>query len=97
MVKVWDLRMVTEKYSIEAAASVGVGANKATFSHSGNLITVPLDDSKIKTYELSQSSSNTKEMATLNAYAEAIQIVLYDNSGQTLISGGVDGFVRLWN
>lgn len=82
-------------------------ANKLSFDPSGNILAVASDDGTGKLFNL-QDRTRLPPHATvpgfsnfrcreLTGHEEAVQCVLFDRTGEFMVTGGSDGTFRIWN
>ncbi|KAL3836745.1 hypothetical protein ACJMK2_022162 [Sinanodonta woodiana] len=87
--KVWDVRAVAPIVSFETGPHP---ANRVGFDPSGTVLAIASNDSTIKMYELSNG-----KLSSLVGHEDAVQCLLFDRSGEFLVSGGSDCTVRIWS
>lgn len=97
VVKLWDVRMVEERLSINAGQHP---INKVALDRSGTVVACASDDHTIKLFGTEANDEAGKEagasLATLRGHNDAVQTVLFDPSGRSLVSGGSDNTFRIW-
>lgn len=97
VVKLWDVRMVEERLSINAGDHP---VNKVSLDRSGKVIACASDDHTVKLFSTEADDEAGKEagaaLATLRGHNDAVQSVLFDPSGRSLVSAGSDNTFRIW-
>ncbi|KAL8588698.1 hypothetical protein ACOMHN_046470 [Nucella lapillus] len=89
VVHLWDVR----KVALMSEVNVGPHpANKVAFDPTGMILAIASNDSTIKMYELASGT-----LMPLIGHEDAVQCVLFDRSGEFLVSGGSDNTVRIWS
>ena len=68
-------------------------ANKVAFDRAGEVVAVASDDSKIKFI----SALTGEDLAELEGHEDAVQVVLFDDSGKFMVSGSSDRTYRIWS
>ena len=89
VVKVWDVRMVQEVCSVDAGPTP---ANRCAFDRSGEIIAVASDSGKVTLHTLYGGGM----VAELTGHEDAVQAVLFDHSGESILSAGSDMTFRTW-
>jgi sperm-associated antigen 16 protein len=89
VVKVWDIRMVSELASIETGSHP---VNKITLDRAGKRAICGSDDSTIKVIDLQSFSLVT----SLNGHDDAVQCVGLSPNDAFLVSGSSDASFRIW-
>uniref|UniRef100_A0A668A0S2 Uncharacterized protein n=1 Tax=Myripristis murdjan TaxID=586833 RepID=A0A668A0S2_9TELE len=88
VVKLWDIR----KPSVVVSMNTGpMSGNQVAFSPSGGTLAVAGGDGEVKLLELVSRS-----VLGLSGHSGAVQSVLFNCTGQSLMSSGTDGFILLW-
>jgi WD40 repeat protein len=67
-------------------------ANRVAFDPSGTVLSIASNDGSVKMYEV-----GTGRINQLTGHEEAVQSVLFDKTGEFLLSAGSDGTVRIWS
>lgn len=91
VVKLWDVRMVAERCTIDAGPHP---ANYVSIDGSGEVVAVASDDGTIKSYKVNGDRSQLQ--GELRGHEDAVQCVLFDRKGESLISAGTDATWRVW-
>ncbi|KAK7092902.1 sperm-associated antigen 16 protein-like [Littorina saxatilis] len=89
MVKLWDVRKNASMASIKCGPHP---ANKVAFDPSGVVLSIASNDSSIKMYEIASG-----QITPLVGHEDAVQCVVFDRSGEFMVSGGSDNTVRIWS
>ncbi|KAK9820575.1 hypothetical protein WJX72_011797 [[Myrmecia] bisecta] len=87
--KLWDVRMVAEILSMDTS---GHPANKCCFDRSGDVLAVASDNGKVLCF----NAINGEAIVQLQGHEDAVQAVVFDQRGETLISAGSDHTFRVW-
>lgn len=90
IVKIWDVRMVAERLTLDAGP---FPVNRGVFDNSGQYFIVGTDEALIKVFDIEQK----KLVAELSGHKGPVHSVSLDLNGQTLLSAGRDGLVRVWS
>ncbi|XP_046846640.1 sperm-associated antigen 16 protein-like isoform X2 [Xenia sp. Carnegie-2017] len=89
VIKLWDVR------SLICLASVDFGphpTNRVSFDPSSSVLAVASNDGSIRMYEISSGKHSQ-----LTGHEEAVQTVLFDKTGEFLLSASSDGTLRVWS
>ncbi|XP_071100813.1 sperm-associated antigen 16 protein-like [Haliotis cracherodii] len=89
VVKLWDIRNVAPMTSLDIGPHP---ANNVAFDPSGVVVAVASNDSAVKMYEVGSGQTTA-----LIGHEDAVQCVLFDRSGDFMVSGGSDNTVRIWS
>ena len=89
IVKVWDVRMVKEKESIDFSE---YAANSVGFDGSGTHIGAALENGESKIYNLEMSKFET----TMKGHDDAVQDILFDPKAKTIYTCSSDSTFRIW-
>ena len=97
--KFWDLRIVQEIETIDTGA---YAANKLTFDPSGLVLAVASNDYSCKLYNLGerqrgQSGASQFKQRDLVGHEDAVQSVVFDKTGEFLVTAGSDSTIKIWN
>ncbi|RYG44178.1 hypothetical protein EON67_12060, partial [archaeon] len=108
VVRVWDIRMVSER----ASATLGkVPVHSVAFDRSAAILTAACDDGSIHVLDAGAGADATlpvpgkassrvatlKPLAVLRGHTEAVQSLAFDPTSTFLASAGNDCTVRLWS
>ncbi|XP_070536326.1 sperm-associated antigen 16 protein-like [Ptychodera flava] len=88
-VKLWDVR------SVACMASVDVGphpANRVAFDPAGSVMAIASNDGSIKMYEVASG-----QITSLVGHEDAVQTLVFDKTGEFLVSGSSDSTIRIWS
>ncbi|XP_076456214.1 sperm-associated antigen 16 protein-like isoform X2 [Babylonia areolata] len=88
-VRLWDVRKIATIMEINVGPHP---ANKVAFDPTGTILAIASNDGTIKMYELANGTT-----IPLIGHEDAVQCVLFDRSGEFLVSGGSDNTVRIWS
>ncbi|TRY98358.1 hypothetical protein DNTS_021785 [Danionella cerebrum] len=89
VVKLWDVRKVSAMVTIDTGPHP---SNQACFSPNGRTLAVASNDGCVRIIDVT-----TLHVSTLPAHDDAIQSVIFDHKGDTLLSAGSDGVIHIWN
>lgn len=89
VVKMWDVRTVSPMISLDCGPHPG---NKVSFDPSGAVLAIASNDGSIKMYEVGNG-----QMTSLIGHEDAVQCLVFDQSGDFMVSGGSDLTVRIWS
>lgn len=89
IVKLWDIRMVSELGSVEAGQHP---INKLTMDRSGGRIVAASDDGTLKVI----NTLDFSVAADLSGHDKAVQCVKFAPNDAYLVSGSSDSTVRVW-
>ncbi|OWF39576.1 sperm-associated antigen 16 protein-like isoform X1 [Mizuhopecten yessoensis] len=89
IVKLWDIRAVAPMVSFDTGPHP---ANRVSFDPSGSVMAVASNDSTVKMYEISNG-----RVSPLIGHEDAVQCLIFDRSGEYMVSGGSDCTVRIWS
>lgn len=88
-VKLWDVRAGAPMVSFDCGPHP---ANRVAFDPTGAVLAVASNDSTIKMYEVSNG-----RISSLVGHEDAVQCLIFDRSGEYMVSGGSDCTVRVWS
>ena len=89
VIKLWDVR------TVGCLASVDLGphpTNRVSFDPSFTVLAVASNDGSVRMYEVASG-----KQSQLTGHEEAVQTVLFDKTGEFLLSAGSDGTLRIWS
>ncbi|CAB3989769.1 sperm-associated antigen 16 -like [Paramuricea clavata] len=89
VIKLWDVR------TVGCLASVDLGphpANRVSFDPSCTVLAVASNDGSVRMYEVASG-----KQSQLTGHEEAVQTVLFDKTGEFLLSAGSYGTLRIWS
>ncbi|XP_054469027.1 sperm-associated antigen 16 protein [Anoplopoma fimbria] len=89
IVNLWDVR----KPGLVMATVDGgpQAANQVDFSPSGKTLAVASDDSLVRVVEVDSGVASS-----LSGHGDAMQSVIFDHEGETVMSAGSDGMINVW-
>lgn len=90
IVKMWDVRMVAERATVEAGAHP---VNTVSFDRSGTVVAAASDDGTIKILDTEEATVK----GVLQGHDDAVQTARFDPNGKYLISGASDCSFRVWS
>ncbi|XP_053196480.1 sperm-associated antigen 16 protein, partial [Scomber japonicus] len=89
IVNLWDVR---KSSSVVGTIDAGpLGANQVAFSPSGKMLAVGSDDGLVRLVEVDSST-----VSSLSGHRDSVQSVTFDHKGETVISAGTDGLIKIW-
>ncbi|XP_061182742.1 sperm-associated antigen 16 protein-like isoform X1 [Saccostrea echinata] len=88
-VKLWDVRTVAPMVSFDVGPHP---ANRVAFDPTGAVVAIASNDATIKMYEVSNG-----RLGTLVGHEDAVQCLMFDKTGEFMVSGGSDNTVRIWS
>jgi WD40 repeat protein len=92
VVKLWDVRMVSEIGTL-SAASPQHPLNRVSFDRSSTVIAAASDDGTIKTF-----STETMQLSSeLRGHEDAVQCVMFDPADKFMVSTSSDCTFRIWS
>lgn len=67
-------------------------ANQVAFSPSGKMLAVACSDGLVRLVELDSCA-----VTSLSGHGDGVQSVTFDHKGETVISAGSEGLVKVWS
>ncbi|KAJ8035607.1 Sperm-associated antigen 16 protein [Holothuria leucospilota] len=89
VVKMWDNRTCALISSIDTGPHP---ANRVAFDGSGSVLAIASNDGTVKILDISSG-----QVSTLDGHEDSVQTVLFDKTGDFLVSGGSDNTIRIWS
>ncbi|XP_033102274.1 sperm-associated antigen 16 protein-like [Anneissia japonica] len=89
VIKLWDVRTCAPMTSIDVGPHP---ANKVAFDPSSSVLAIASSDSTVKMFEIASG-----QVSNLTGHEDAVQSVIFDRTGDFLVSGGSDSTVRIWS
>ncbi|KAI0233259.1 Sperm-associated antigen 16 protein [Lamellibrachia satsuma] len=89
VVKLWDMRTGAPMVSTDCGPHP---SNKVAFDPSGTVLAIASNDSTIRMYEIGSG-----QVTSLAGHEDAVQCLVFDKSGDFLVSGGSDLTIRIWS
>ncbi|XP_013086434.2 sperm-associated antigen 16 protein-like isoform X1 [Biomphalaria glabrata] len=89
VVKLWDVRSVAPMASFEVGPH---SANKLGFDITCGMVAIASNDSTIKLYEILSGM-----ITSLAGHEDSVLCLLFDSSGDFMVSGGSDNTIRIWS
>lgn len=89
VLNIWDVR------NADILTSTDIGPhsiNKVAFDPGSNVVACACNDGLVKLYEI-----ETGNVTLLTGHEDAVQTVIFDKSGEYLLSGSSDTTVKLWS
>lgn len=88
-VKLWDVRQGAPMVSVDCGPHP---ANRVAFDPAGQVLAVASNDSTIKMYEMANG-----RISSLVGHEDAVQCLIFDRTGEYMVSGGSDCTIRIWS
>ncbi|XP_060604185.1 LOW QUALITY PROTEIN: sperm-associated antigen 16 protein-like [Ruditapes philippinarum] len=88
-VKLWDVRQGAPMVSVDCGPHP---ANRVAFDPAGQVLAVASNDSTIKMYEVANG-----RISSLVGHEDAVQCLIFDRTGEYMVSGGSDCTIRIWS
>ncbi|WAR05260.1 SPG16-like protein [Mya arenaria] len=88
-VKLWDVRQGAPMVSVDCGPHP---ANRVAFDPAGQVLSVASNDSTVKMYEVANG-----RISSLVGHEDAVQCLIFDRSGEYMVSGGSDCTIRIWS
>lgn len=69
-----------------------LAANQMSFSPSGKMLAVASSDGLVRVVEV-----DSCVVSILSGYSDVVQSVTFDHKGETVMSAGTDGVIKIWS
>ncbi|KAK2888610.1 sperm-associated antigen 16 protein [Channa argus] len=89
-VNLWDVRK--PPLVVGTVEAGPLGANQVAFSPSGKMLAVACSDGLVRLVEVDSCA-----VTSLSGHGDSVQSVTFDHKGETVISAGSEGLVKVWS